>query len=159
MVLATGKKYGLFVSAAGYLYQSMTFDYEHSPTLEPRVINFELMPVKKGERTVMQNIFFESGKFELLPASIPELKKVIQFLNQNGDAKIEISGHTDDIGNEADNLKLSNQRANAVAEYLIKNGIEKNRIIAKGMGKSKPLVPNINEENRAQNRRIEFSVL
>jgi outer membrane protein OmpA-like peptidoglycan-associated protein/outer membrane protein assembly factor BamD (BamD/ComL family) len=159
MVLATGKKYGLFVSADGYLYQSMTFDYEHSPTLEPRVINFELMPVKKGERTVMQNIFFESGKFELLPASIPELKKVIQFLNQNGDAKIEISGHTDDVGNEADNLKLSNQRANAVAEYLIKNGIEKNRIIAKGMGKSKPLVPNINEENRAQNRRIEFSVL
>ena len=77
----------------------------------------------------------------------------------NSDISIELSAHTDDIGSDAYNFKLSDQRAASVAEYLITKGIGKKRIISKGYGKTMPLVPNDSDENRAKNRRVELKVI
>jgi outer membrane protein OmpA-like peptidoglycan-associated protein len=88
-----------------------------------------------------------------------ELNRMVQFLNVNKALKIEISGHTDDVGTDAGNLELSRKRALSVQEYLAKSGISPERLSAKGYGKTKPVVPNNSESNRQQNRRIEWQVL
>ena len=78
---------------------------------------------------------------------------------KNNDLKIEIEGHTDNIGDEAYNLKLSNERAEAVVDYLLEKGVDKNNIIAQGLGESAPIAENETEEGRAKNRRVEMNVL
>jgi outer membrane protein OmpA-like peptidoglycan-associated protein len=83
----------------------------------------------------------------------------LEFLNKNPSLKIEISGHTDDVGNEQLNLKLSQTRAEAVKSYLVEKGIVAGRLTAKGYGKSKPIAPNTSDETRKLNRRTEFTVL
>jgi outer membrane protein OmpA-like peptidoglycan-associated protein len=83
---------------------------------------------------------------------------LVDNLKMNSDIKIELPAHTDDVGAAAYNFKLSDQRAAAVAEYLIAKGIAKSRIISKGYGKTQPLVPNTSDENRAKNRRVEFNI-
>lgn len=159
MVIAAGRKYGLFVNCPGYLYQSLTFDYAESPSLEPKVIDFELEPIKAGSMTVMNNIFFETGKHELLPLSVAELGKVLIFLKTNPQANIEIRGHTDDVGKDEDNQLLSQKRAQAVRDFLLKNKVAANRLKAIGYGEKVPLKENSNADNRAMNRRIEFKIL
>jgi len=88
-----------------------------------------------------------------------ELNKVVQLLNDNPLLKIEITGHTDNVGNPADNLRLSVDRAKSVVKYLITNGIAANRLMSKGFGEAKPIAPNSSEETRAQNRRTELKVV
>jgi len=107
----------------------------------------------------LNNIYFETGKSELLELSFVELNTLFNILKSNPNMIIQISGYTDNIGNEQYNLVLSEKRANAVKEYLSGRGIDKNRIIAKGYGSSSPKVSNDTEEGRAQNRRVEFTVL
>ncbi|HEY6163236.1 MAG TPA: OmpA family protein [Bacteroidia bacterium] len=113
----------------------------------------------KGETIVLKNIFFESGKSFLLPASAPELEALLKLLNENPGMKIEISGHTDNVGKEEDNLRLSEARAKAVHDYLVAKGIWSERLSFKGYGSSKPITPNDTPEDRAQNRRVEFKVV
>jgi OmpA-OmpF porin, OOP family len=99
------------------------------------------------------------NKYELKPQSITELKEVVDFMNRNPTLRIEIGGHTDNSGTEVYNKQLSTQRANAVAEFLKNNQIPAQRIVVKGYGSQKPVMPNTSEENRQQNRRIEFKIL
>jgi len=121
-------------------------------------------PVKKvfspkiGEKVILQNIFFEINKSELLPASQEELNKLVDYLLKDKNALIEISGHTDNTGNEEKNKTLSGNRAKAVADYLISKGVDKNRISYKGYGSSKPIESNDTEDNRQKNRRVEFII-
>jgi outer membrane protein OmpA-like peptidoglycan-associated protein/Mg-chelatase subunit ChlD len=105
------------------------------------------------------NIEFETGKSDINPQSFPLIDKVVKFMKDNKNVKIRISGHTDDIGSDEDNQRLSEERANAVMEYLMKKGIVQNRLETKGFGESKPLVPNTNNENRRRNRRTEFEII
>jgi hypothetical protein len=91
--------------------------------------------------------------------TIYDIWKQVSVDKMNSDIKIELSAHTDDVGADAYNFKLSDQRAAAVAEYLIAKGIAKSRIISKGYGKTQPLVPNTSDENRAKNRRVELKVI
>lgn len=105
------------------------------------------------------NIEFEYDKADILPQSIPLLNQVIDALNRNPKMKILICGHTDDIGSDEYNLKLSKQRAKAVYDYLVKNGIKPERLKTEGYGKTKPLVPNDSDENRRINRRTEFIII
>ncbi|MDZ7933845.1 MAG: OmpA family protein [Emticicia sp.] len=104
-------------------------------------------------------MFFDSGKAELRPESFTELDKLQLLLIQNPSLQVEISGHTDDVGKDIENQILSEKRALSVADYLIKKGINTQNIKAKGYGKTKPIAPNTNEENRQINRRIEMSIL
>ena len=107
----------------------------------------------------MNNLFFEFGKYEILQDSYPELNRIIKFLNDNPTIKIQINGHTDNIGKDKSNKLLSQNRAGAVAEYLTTNGVPYNRLITKGFGDSKPVADNNTEEGRHQNRRVEFVIL
>ena len=116
-------------------------------------------PITAGAKTTLNNIFFESAKWDLLPESRAELDEVVQLLKDNPKLRVEISGHTDDIGSPEANLALSRQRAQAVVSYLTKAGIAQTRLVTKGLGETAPVAPNSLESGRAQNRRIEFKVL
>lgn len=105
---------------------------------------------------VLKNVLFETGKAILLSQSYPELDMLTEYLKTNPLLKIEISGHTDNTGNEDTNIRLSAQRSKAVCDYLISKSIDPGRINHKGYGSVMPLVPNDTEEGRKQNRRVEF---
>ena len=122
-------------------------------------IRAEIKKMTEGVKMEIQNINFETNSSTLNPSSYEELDMLVDNLKMNSDIKIELSAHTDDIGADAYNFKLSDQRAAAVAEYLIAKGIAKSRIISKGYGKTQPLVPNTSDENRAKNRRVELKVI
>lgn len=122
-------------------------------------IHAEITKMKEGVKMEIQNINFETNSSTLNPSSYEELDRLVEHLKMNSDIKIELSAHTDDIGADAYNFKLSDQRAAAVAEYLVTKGIGKSRIISKGYGKTQPLVPNTSDENRAKNRRVELKVI
>jgi OmpA-OmpF porin, OOP family len=158
-ILTEGKRYGLFVESKGYLYESRSFDLESVAPEEPVVEDFYLRPVKTGSITKLSNVFFETNQYQLTADSRTELDKVVRFLKENPAVNIEISGHTDDVGQESFNLELSEKRAASVRQYLLQNDIGEKRIKAKGYGKSRPLAPNTTEENRALNRRIEFEII
>jgi len=107
---------------------------------------------------VLKNIFFKTDSYELEDESKVELIKLIELLNQNASIKILISGHTDNVGDTEHNQKLSENRAKAVNDFLISNGIAQTRITYKGFGETKPIAINDTEEGRAKNRRTEFTI-
>lgn len=159
MVLTHGSDYGLFVSAPGYLYKSFNFNYEQANLMVPITADIELQKATPGASVILNNIFFDYNKFDIKPESLTELEKVIRFLTENPKLNIEISGHTDNQGNEANNKTLSEIRAASVSTYLVNHGISKQRIKNVGLGSKKPLFDNSTEENRSRNRRIEFRIL
>ncbi|HTA62105.1 MAG TPA: OmpA family protein [Bacteroidia bacterium] len=108
---------------------------------------------------VLKNINFENNKAQLVSSSSNELNKLASYLKSSPNFKIEIIGYTDNVGNEKDNLILSNSRAKSVADFLINAGIAKDRITFKGLGNSTPIKPNNTEENRLLNRRVEFKII
>ncbi len=108
---------------------------------------------------ILKNLNFESNKTVLKNTSYAELTKLATYLKQNPNYKIEITGYTDDIGTEASNLNLSKGRAKTVADFLIKERVSVKKITYKGLGSKAPLKPNDNDENRAQNRRVEILIL
>lgn len=117
------------------------------------------MDIKKGEKIILKHIYFKPSSWDLLPTSYPELDKVYRYMRANPTLTVQIQGHTD-IGSTADyNLRLSENRAKAVAQWLISKGIKTERISYKGFGNTKPIADNNTSEGRAKNRRIEFEVL
>ena len=106
----------------------------------------------------MSNIYFETGKAELQEKSRTELRKLVEQLRSQQSLRIEIAGHTDDVGDAKQNQLLSQKRAQSVVDYRVQLGIAKERIKAVGFGEAKPIVPNISDENRQLNRRIEWRI-
>ncbi|WP_266205426.1 OmpA family protein [Pontibacter kalidii] len=159
VVLTQGKQYALYVSAPKYLMNSRSFDYTSSKAHSPVALDVHLDPIKSGAAMVLSNLFFDTGKYHLEKKSKTELDKLISFMQQNPQVRIEISGHTDDVGSDKANQVLSERRAKSVVDYLASNGISKDRIRYKGYGETKPVKPNTSEENRQLNRRIEMRVL
>lgn len=157
MVLPPGGPFGLFVSAEGYLYKSVVLPLPEPGSLVAKTL-VKLDRMGKGKGIVLNNLYFESGKFDLLPQSTAELDRVIALLNKNPKITIEIGGHTDDIGSDDANLLLSQKRAQAVVDYLVKNRLPKIRLTPKGFGETQPVVPNTNDANRQMNRRIELKI-
>lgn len=121
--------------------------------------NFELQPLKAGESIVLDNILFQSGKSIILKESYTTLDKIVTVLQENSTIKVEISGHTDSSGSLALNQRLSENRAKAVVDYLVKKGVPTERISSKGYGPSMPIETNKTKEGRAKNRRVEFKIL
>jgi outer membrane protein OmpA-like peptidoglycan-associated protein len=158
-VLPNGSQYALYINKNNYIFKSLTFDYSEKNDADGKRIDILLEQFKKDAKEVLNNIFFDTGKADLKPESFTELNKIIKLLKENPTLKIEISGHTDDIGSDADNQFLSSQRANAVVNFLLKNGINTQNVKAVGYGETKPLVVNNSTENRAINRRIEMKIL
>lgn len=158
--LPTNREYALNVSHDGYLFYSENFNLDgiHSNT-EPFLMDIPLNRIKAGESVVMKNVFFEHDKYLLLDGSKVELGKLISFLNHNPDVKIEIGGHTDNVGDVAYNLELSQKRAKAVNDYLVEQGMDQVRLLYKGYGESQPVDTNDTEEGRANNRRTEVRIL
>jgi outer membrane protein OmpA-like peptidoglycan-associated protein len=106
----------------------------------------------------LRNIQFDYNSYDLTPSSFAELDRLVKLMQDNPSMHIELSAHTDDVGSERFNLLLSQKRGEAARKYLLRHGVEPERIVAKGYGKTKPLVPNDSEENRAINRRVEFTI-
>ena len=118
-----------------------------------------LDPIEIGTTVVLNNIFFDFDKTTLKTASYTELNTVLNFLESNPNVYVEISGHTDDRGSDDYNEKLSQGRAEAVVDYLINQGIDEFRLVAKGYGESAPIASNRTDDGRATNRRVEFTIL
>ncbi len=118
----------------------------------------EVGDVKVGEKITLKNIFFENGKYYLLPESYVELNKLAQYLLRHPKMEIQINGHSDNSGMKYKNQKISEQRAREVFEYLIKKGAQ-NKMYFKGFGSSLPIAPNDTDEGKAKNRRVEFEII
>jgi outer membrane protein OmpA-like peptidoglycan-associated protein/tetratricopeptide (TPR) repeat protein len=157
--LNVGKNYGLNVSKDGYLFYSANFSLIGVKASEPFNLNIELSPIEIGNKVVLNNIFFDTNKFDIKPDSKAELEKLLEFLTQNSAIHVEISGHTDNVGNVQSNQILSENRAKAVYQYLISAGISPQRLVYKGYGETQPVVPNTSDDNRAKNRRTEFKII
>ena len=114
---------------------------------------------ESGKLFTLDNVHFDSGKATLTPTSNKELNELAEYMTLKGDIKIELGGHTDNVGEEASNLKLSQLRAYAVRDYLVLKGISSNRIVAKGYGENKPKDTNDTAKGRQNNRRTEVLVL
>jgi outer membrane protein OmpA-like peptidoglycan-associated protein len=111
-----------------------------------------------GAKITINSILFETASAELTENDKNELKNVINVLAQNRNIILEISAHTDDIGSDGDNLKLSEARAKSVMDHLVSQKVPARMLTSKGYGESQPVVPNTSEESRALNRRVEFRV-
>ncbi len=127
-------------------------------TQEKQSENGTFNQLEVGKALILKNVFFEQSKYVLLPESYPELDKLVRTMQQNPTIRIEISGHTDNIGDPRLNVSLSEFRARVVMNYLTRQGISENRIETKGYGGTRPLAGNATESQREQNRRVEFVV-
>jgi len=158
ITLPVGKDYAFNVNRKGYLFYSDNFSLtNHSPdsTYEK---NIPLQPIEANASVVLKNVFFDVNKFDLKSESEAELDIVVQLMNDNPTVKIQIGGHTDNVGKPTDNLALSNNRAKSVVNYLISKGISSARLSAKGFGETQPVADNKTEEGKALNRRTEMKV-
>lgn len=155
------KKYIVYVELDGYIFENLGLllgGATSGETKEEKTIF--LRKIKMGEVSVLRHVFFDTGKATLKPESFDELDKLLRMMDQNMKVRVEIGGHTDDVGSHDVNIKLSQQRAASVKSYLTSKGIEGKRVTAVGYGETKPLVSNDDEEGgRAINRRVEFKVL
>jgi len=163
--LPTGD-YALNARRKGYAFFSANYNLIETKSLEkPYQLEARLQPLpskenkQKHQPIVLENVFFETASAALKDASIAELNKLKQLLDENPAIRIQLNGHTDNVGKPEDNMTLSQQRAEAVQQYLIKNGIEAQRIKAKGFGETQPIADNESKEGRAKNRRTEFQIL
>ena len=126
----------------------------------PVEITMEMRPIKIGEKVRINDIHFATNSANLDKASLFVLDNFVEFLKENPSIKIEIYGHTDNIGEAQKNLELSQRRADVVRKYLIFNGINPNRIVkVLGFGETKPIATNSTPEGRAKNRRTEFVIV
>jgi outer membrane protein OmpA-like peptidoglycan-associated protein len=158
--IPTYRDYALNVSKEGYLFYSENFAISGTnDKTKPYLKNIELLTLSNGNKTILKNVFFETNSFELKTESTAELNKLVLFMENNPNIRIEIGGYTDNVGTDAFNQKLSENRAKAVTEYLINNGVVSDRIVYKGYGKSLPIANNSTLEGRSQNRRTEFKII
>lgn len=159
VALPYNRRYALNASKKGYLFYSDHFDVKGQQEAAGQTIEIPMLKVSDGQTIVLNNVFFDTDKFDLKPESRAELNKLAEFMTMNPDVQIEIGGHTDNQGSAAHNVTLSQNRATAVEGYLVQQGIDAERLSAKGYGQNKPIADNDTETGRAQNRRTEVKVL
>jgi outer membrane protein OmpA-like peptidoglycan-associated protein len=159
VVLPVKEHLALQVQADQYLYYEKSFRPEKGTATNPVQQKVELEPIKVGKRIVLENILFELNKAILLPEAFAGLKNLENFLKQNPGLQISLEGHTDNTGEEDFNRRLSKDRAQAVADFLMANGISNDRILVQGFGADQPIASNEDELGRARNRRVEVRVI
>lgn len=156
--LPAGELYGLHAVAMGYTASDENIDLLLQDHYEELTRNLQLAPLEAGQSVNLNNIFFDTGKWDIKAQSFAQLNRVVDLLKNNPGMTITVIGHTDDVGSEETNKVLSVKRAEAVVNYLIKQGITSKRLTARGLGASQPENSNISEETRSQNRRVEFRI-
>jgi outer membrane protein OmpA-like peptidoglycan-associated protein/tetratricopeptide (TPR) repeat protein len=159
LTLPTGRDYAFTVNQKGFLFNSDQYFLKNGITDSAAVKNIELQPIERNASVVLKNIFFETNRYELTPASLVELDKLVVLLSENPTISIEISGHTDNIGKAETNLLLSENRAKAVVDYLASKKIDAKRLAYKGFGLTNPIADNATEMGRALNRRTEMKIV
>jgi outer membrane protein OmpA-like peptidoglycan-associated protein len=158
IILPYGEHYAYHASAPGYIEVNENFDLVEKKDYIEISKDLYLVPIEVGAKISLNNVFFEQSKPVLLNSSYPELDRLVQIMNENPGMEIELRGHTDNVGDPAKNMKLSEDRVKVVKDYLASKGISEKRITGKGFGGTQPVNTNDNEESRKQNRRVEFVV-
>lgn len=155
----SGIRYEIRAQAEGYVYLDNNY-LDLKDIFENDTVNFkiEMTPTEVGERIALDNIYFDFDKATLRKESIPQLARIVKFLEENNKIKIQLDGHTCSMGREDYNQKLSEARAQSVRDFILNSGIKKNRVKSVGFGENQPLVSNDTEENRKKNRRVEFVI-
>ncbi len=152
--------FAFYAEKPGFTFQSKNFSTLDTNGGKKFVyVNVKLYPIEQNLIIRLHNIFFETNSYKLKPESFVELNKVVHFLKTNPNLEIEVSGHTDSIGTYQYNMQLSEKRARAVADYLIKQGIDPGRLQVKGYGFTRPEASNRTEKGRRLNRRVEIKIL
>jgi outer membrane protein OmpA-like peptidoglycan-associated protein len=147
--------YEVKIEALGYVAQTSSFAIEKGEDAER---TFEL--VSKGMVLTLKGVYFEFGKAELRTESYAALMEAARTMKENPEIAVEIQGHTDDVGTDDANQKLSEKRAYAVVNFLVQyGGIDMKRLTARGYGEAQPVAPNDTEEGRQLNRRVDFVIL
>jgi OOP family OmpA-OmpF porin len=159
IVLPSGKNYGYYAHAEGYIAVHENLDLVSMVDQSSITRDLYLVPIEVGQTIRLNNVFFVQGKAELKVESYSELNRVVEILTDNPKMEIEIQGHTSNEGDPQKNLELSEQRALAVKTYLVSQGIVTSRVKTKGFGQTKPIASNATEETRKLNRRVEFIIL
>ncbi|MGI4871398.1 MAG: OmpA family protein [Janthinobacterium lividum] len=158
IVLPSGVQYGYRAEAVEYIAEEASLDATDATKYTEKQQDLFLVPFKVGQKVRLNNIFFPQSKFYLQPSSFPELQRLVKLLKQYPSVEILIAGHTDNQGDEALNLKLSEDRVNEVKKYLVSKGIATDRLATQGFGGTQPIASNDQEETRRFNRRVEFTI-
>ncbi|MCU0342118.1 MAG: OmpA family protein [Spirosomaceae bacterium] len=162
IVLPSGEDYALIVQKEVYLFYSENFSLNGVHKIDqPYELTILLQPISglsadKQKPIVLKNVFFDTGSALLRKESYSELNLLVELLQKNAALKIELRGHTDNVGSDSENLKLSENRAKAVVAYLVQKGIDTGRLRAKGFGETQPVDSNDTDTGRQNNRRTEF---
>ena len=156
--LPSGLNYGISVEAEGYLFHSENFNLPKGSSYNMINKDISLKNIDIGSKIALRNVFFSTGKSEVKIDSYPELDRLIQLMNDVPSLKIELSGHTDNVGSEELNQSLSYRRAVSVRNYLLSRGVDSSRVTAKGYGSTQAVDSNDTAEGRANNRRTEFEI-
>jgi outer membrane protein OmpA-like peptidoglycan-associated protein len=159
ITLPVGRDYTFSVNRKGYLFYSDLYPLSKNQPDSTYKKDIPLKPLELNASLVLKNILFETKSAQLQPISLIEINKLLQLLNENPTLRVQINGHTDNVGKPADNLKLSENRAKAVVDYLVGKGVDIKRLAFKGFGETKPIADNKTEAGRAQNRRTEFVII
>jgi outer membrane protein OmpA-like peptidoglycan-associated protein len=167
--LPVGREYALSVSYPGYAFYSQNFDMVANENQEVVHKDVPLIPLTGTGTVELKNVFFDLGKATLRPESYIELNKLRDFLIANPTVKIHLGGHTDTRGDAIANLKLSDDRAKAVVEYLVKQSIDPKRLTSKGYGETMPKISDEEiakmasesdkEKAHQENRRTEYTIV
>ncbi|MDF2454117.1 MAG: yiaD [Cytophagaceae bacterium] len=160
LILQDIDSYYISAEKKGYYAQadSIAFSEDGKQSLKQQLV-IRLDPLVVGKALPIRQLYFEKTKAVFLPTSFPALENLCRLMKQNPKMKIEIVGHTDNVGDPALNQELSVQRAEAVAMYLQQRGINRERMAVHGYGGTKPVADNSKEETRRLNRRVEFTVI
>jgi flagellar motor protein MotB len=159
VLLPEGKKYSISVRKFGKLFH---FEreipvgeggYEYTQYLQIQVVTFYVRGF------TLNHLYFDVNKYEIKKEAIPTLEKLYESFKKNPRMKAEIAGHTDNSGNDDDNMRLSQRRADAIRDYLVKKGISSDRLLAKGYGEKAPVAPNASEYGKSKNRRTEVRII
>ncbi|MFA0963287.1 OmpA family protein [Roseivirga sp. BDSF3-8] len=156
--LPPGQKYGYYAEAEEYYPISENIDLTEATSSTALRQDLYLVPVEPEVPIRLSNIFFDFNKAELKEESFPELNRLVTLMKDNPSINIRIEGHTDAIGTEEYNERLSLRRANAIFRYLTENNISYQRLETKGYGESRPIATNETDAGRAENRRVEFVI-
>ena len=167
--LPINREYALNVTYPGYTFFSKNFNMTVAENQEAVHMDIPMVPITNDAPVLLANVFFDLGKSTLRPESSVELDKLVEFLVKNPTVKIELGGHTDTRGDDKENLKLSNDRAKAVYDYVVNKGIKADRMSYKGYGESKPIISDANiakmssekekEAAHQSNRRTEYKII
>jgi outer membrane protein OmpA-like peptidoglycan-associated protein len=164
-LVPVGQKYEIVYLSLGHKDVAATTSVDEQPRqtikLTLRYKGFVAAPSAKSEapRFVLDGVNFDTGKATIRPDSFPRLDGVVEYMTHKGSVRIEISGHTDNVGNPKTNKTLSQKRAGACRDYLISKGVDGARVQAVGYGDERPAAPNDSEDGRQKNRRIEATEL